>query len=422
MQTAGQAEFDPRSVMFSGPGTTPTLLASTDWEASPLGPVSTWPARLVQVVRLVLASGMPMAIWWGDEYVQIYNEGYARLAGNKHPAAIGRPAEETWAEAWDDIWPLARRVLQYGESTFTEARLLLIERHGYLEETYWTSSYSPIRDDGSDAVLGMLVASTDVTASVVGARRLETVRQLGTLSSSTTVGLEQTCKAAVAVLAANRQAVPFATIHLIQEGGTRARLAAGYGVAPGAPFNPADEFDLSDAPELSQAVASGTRVLAAGLRERVAPGQLDPGPLGNTIPDAGMVLPITVSGMERPLAVATLGVNPYRAVDDVYLAFFQLVARQLRVAISDAVAYNRAEDKAVNLTHALESNRQIGVAIGVLMVRESITQEQAFERLREASQSLNRKLRDIADEVVYTGTLTFAAPKLERHPTGSPQR
>jgi ANTAR domain/GAF domain len=62
-------------------------------------------------------------------------------------------------------------------------------------------------------------------------------------------------------------------------------------------------------------------------------------------------------------------------------------------------------DKAMNLERALESSREIGTAIGILMARELCTSEQAFARLREASQHTHRKLRDIAADVKQTGAL-----------------
>ena len=68
-----------------------------------------------------------------------------------------------------------------------------------------------------------------------------------------------------------------------------------------------------------------------------------------------------------------------------------------------------ANNRARNLQRALESNREIGVAIGVLMHEHRLSQEQAFDVLRAASQDSNRKLADIAIEVVDTGTLTSAA-------------
>ena len=66
-----------------------------------------------------------------------------------------------------------------------------------------------------------------------------------------------------------------------------------------------------------------------------------------------------------------------------------------------------ATDRARNLQHALESNREIGMAIGVLMNQHRLSRVQAFDVLRAASQDSNRKLAEIAIEVVDTGTLNI---------------
>jgi signal transduction histidine kinase/DNA-binding response OmpR family regulator len=68
-------------------------------------------------------------------------------------------------------------------------------------------------------------------------------------------------------------------------------------------------------------------------------------------------------------------------------------------------ALSQAENTVANLRAALATNRQIGAAVGVIMATEKLTDEQAFERLRAVSQRTHRKLRDLADEVVYTGRL-----------------
>jgi AmiR/NasT family two-component response regulator len=65
----------------------------------------------------------------------------------------------------------------------------------------------------------------------------------------------------------------------------------------------------------------------------------------------------------------------------------------------------RTAEQVANLRQALESNRRIGVAIGVLMARRSVTEQAAFDLLRAASQNQHRKLREVADDVVYTGDL-----------------
>jgi signal transduction histidine kinase/DNA-binding response OmpR family regulator/PAS domain-containing protein len=335
--------------LFVGPGATIELLRVTDWDQTTLGPVADWPDALTQAIRLTMASRMPMLIWWGAELIQIYNDAYAQLIGAKHPDGIAQPAKECWTEAWADLAPLAARVISRGESTFAENMLLLIERHGYVEETYWTFSFSPIRDS-TGRVAGVFVSTTDVTARVVGERRLETVRQLGTVSAANDGGVEQTCRAAVEVLAANRQAVPFAAIYLVDPDKSHAVLVASYGVAEGTSITPAQRFVLDDNPPLAKAVISGARGLATGLRETALAEAFEPGPLGDKVPDAAMLLPVSISGHRHPAAVAVLGVNPYRAVDDVYLTFFQLVARQLRVALGDALAYESERARAIALS------------------------------------------------------------------------
>jgi hypothetical protein len=71
------------------------------------------------------------------------------------------------------------------------------------------------------------------------------------------------------------------------------------------------------------------------------------------------------------------------------------------------VSASLAQDKATNLFKALHSNREIGVAVGVLMANHQLTRDQAFDLLRLASQRTNRKLADIAREVAETGADPF---------------
>jgi hypothetical protein len=67
------------------------------------------------------------------------------------------------------------------------------------------------------------------------------------------------------------------------------------------------------------------------------------------------------------------------------------------------VTASQAHDKAGHLLRALESNREIGVAVGILMAQHRLTREQAFDVLRLASQRTNRKLVDVASDVADTG-------------------
>jgi GAF domain-containing protein len=82
---------------------------------------------------------------------------------------------------------------------------------------------------------------------------------------------------------------------------------------------------------------------------------------------------------------------------------------------SSLVALQEAEDHAANLETALQTSRVIGAAVGVLMAHHKIAQDDAFTLLRVASQGLHRKLRDIAVEVVETGTLPDPSTPKARH-------
>ena len=64
-----------------------------------------------------------------------------------------------------------------------------------------------------------------------------------------------------------------------------------------------------------------------------------------------------------------------------------------------------AEHRADNLERALTSNRRIGMAIGILLERLHVPEEEAFELLREESMRQNVRLAQVAEQVVYTGTL-----------------
>ncbi|MCW2545611.1 MAG: hypothetical protein JWN96_71 [Mycobacterium sp.] len=71
-----------------------------------------------------------------------------------------------------------------------------------------------------------------------------------------------------------------------------------------------------------------------------------------------------------------------------------------------ALATQIANDKAATLQNAVESNRDIGIAIGILMASHKITREAAFDLLRITSQGSHRKLREVAADVMDTGTLS----------------
>ena len=164
-------ESDSLGFLFDG-GDVGALMRAKDWSGSPLGPPDAWPQSLRSVVGLLLNSKFPMFVAWGPQLGFLYNDAYAEILGSKHPAAIGSRFEDIWREIWPDIHPIVEKALA-GQSTFHTNLPLTMNRRGYDEQTWFTFSYSPVRDE-SGAVAGMYCAVNETTSEVLNERhRLE---------------------------------------------------------------------------------------------------------------------------------------------------------------------------------------------------------------------------------------------------------
>ncbi len=110
-----------------------------------------------------------MFIAWGPDLTFLYNDAYAEILGNKHPSALSQPFQQVWSEIWEDIEPLIERALS-GEATWSENLPLTMDRKGFREETWWTFSYSPLRDD-TKTIAGMFCSCLETTTQVLAEKR-----------------------------------------------------------------------------------------------------------------------------------------------------------------------------------------------------------------------------------------------------------
>ena len=146
-----------------------------DWSTSPLGPPESWPLSLRAVVGLLLQSRFPMFVAWGTDLGFLYNDPYAEILGAKHPRALGRRFYDIWSEIWADISPLIDAAMA-GQATYREDLPLVMNRKGYDEQTWFTFSYSPVRDE-SGKVAGMFCACTETTQKVLALRGLRDLNE-----------------------------------------------------------------------------------------------------------------------------------------------------------------------------------------------------------------------------------------------------
>ncbi len=164
-------------VSFRQPGEMPRRLNAFDWSATEVGPPEAWPVEFLAAVNLALDARIPMMLGLGPEFRIVYNDGYIPILGGKHPV-LWEPVHEVFGELWDHVGPLLQDVYRTGTAIRRENELLPLDKHGFLEDCYFTFSYSPLRDLRGN-VVGLLSTAVDTTAQVLAVRRGRTLQQLG---------------------------------------------------------------------------------------------------------------------------------------------------------------------------------------------------------------------------------------------------
>src|SRR5271168_4547994 len=218
-----------------GGGKMGELIQSMDWSKTPLGPIDSWPQSLRTTVSLCLSSKFPISLAWGPKHVQIYNDGYWPICGEKHPRAMGQDFSECWASAWPVIGEAFASALA-GQTSFLENQRLFLDRNGYLEETFFTFSFSPIRDE--TGIAGLFHPVTETTSRMLSERRTLALRDLSADTSKAET-MEQACTLASQTLLDCQRDVPFVLFYLFGDKSEEARLIASTGLPDASTASPA---------------------------------------------------------------------------------------------------------------------------------------------------------------------------------------
>ncbi len=160
---------------LDGGGQVGALMRVRDWTSSPLGPPQSWPEALKTLVGVMLGSSQPMFAAWGGERIMLYNDGYAVLLQDRHPAALGAPFREVWHDIMDEIGPILDGAFD-GQSTQMDDIGFQLTRDGRRQEAHFSFSYTPVRGAEGD-VAGMFCACQEITEAVLAGRRAEAERE-----------------------------------------------------------------------------------------------------------------------------------------------------------------------------------------------------------------------------------------------------
>jgi PAS domain S-box-containing protein len=294
-------------------------------------------------VRIMLSSRQPIWIGWGKELTYFYNDAYKSIIGGKHPWALGRPTREVWHEIWHDIGPLLDTALGGDQGTYVESQLLVMERNGYPEETYYTFSYSPIpNDDGT--VGGIICANSDDTQRVIGERQLALLRDLAA-DAGHARSWEDACMRSAAALKRSQRDLPFSMIYVAEPDGSAAKLTGTSGIEPFHKAAPAT-IPLDDAAvwPIGEVLRTQTLATVPDLQKQFG-ADVPTGPWPRP-PSQAALVPIPPTGETGRAGVLIVGLNPFRMFDDNYRGFLGLVAGQVAAAIANAQAYEEERRRA----------------------------------------------------------------------------
>jgi signal transduction histidine kinase/DNA-binding response OmpR family regulator/anti-sigma regulatory factor (Ser/Thr protein kinase) len=275
-----------------------------DWSTSPLGPPRDWPVELTNAVTTMLASSAQIVIFFGPAYCGLYNDAYIPALGAKHPGNLGVPGRQMWQEAWSVLDRLFSQVRQTDTAFFAPDHPFMLERHGYLEETYFDVSYDPIRSPAG--VGGIFCIVSESTVRVLGDRRVRTLSALGRRLADSPDEAALVAETA-AVFAENAADVPFARLYL----------------------------DPAEMPEAVRRLTEGGEPGTLPLHTIA-----DPPP---TAADEALVLPVGSA------ATLVVGVSRFLALDRPYRDFFDLAVAQIARAMANLRAYEQERDRAAAL-------------------------------------------------------------------------
>jgi PAS domain S-box-containing protein len=330
-----------RSAFLSNGGEMAELIGRTDWSKTPLGPLDAWPQSLRTTVSLCLASNFPINIIWGPEHCQIYNDGYRVVCGAAHPQALGEPYTRTWASAWPAIGEPFHHALA-GETSFLENQRMFLFRNGYLEETFFTFSLSPIQDESGE-IGGLFHPVTETTVSMLAERRTRLLRDLsGVLGEVRTT--REAFERALRTMGDHGFDLPFVLLYELTPEADAYRLAGAVGLVEDDEAAPA-VLPLDGAEPWPVARLCATRDPVRVMLPAEPRADRPRGPYEEP-PSLAMAFAISAPGAVRPVALMIAGLSPRLPLDEAYQGFLSLLAATISAGLASARTFEEARERA----------------------------------------------------------------------------
>ncbi|KAH6651161.1 hypothetical protein F5144DRAFT_480235 [Chaetomium tenue] len=377
---------------------------SIDWASTPLGPIEFWPIELRIMSSMIMGSPHPAALYWGRDYVAIYNEAYISLAGQKHPQLMGSRYRDAWPEIWGQIQPVFDAAWDSGYATMKNDDTLFVSRHGFMEEAFFNWAVIPLVG-GDGTVVAIYNPAFENTRRRVVERSMLTLREVGikTAQARDVKGFWAQLQKG---LEYNEFDVPFALIYSVGEDSESEVSSLNSGslahppqiILEGSIGTPdghrcaVSSIDLrfSDegfAPYLRESMVHPATPIVLSEADGTLPTALLQGLAWGGYGDPCrtiVVFPVhlTTAG-DAVVGFVVLGTNPRRLYNEDYQLFVNLLARQLATSLASVVLFEeeiRRGQKAARL--AALDRQELSLQLH-LRTQEAVESEYRFTRMAE---------------------------------------
>ena len=311
-----------------GGGKMGELILSMDWSKNSLGPIEKWPQSLKTAVSLCLSSTFPINIVWGPEHIQIYNDAYRPICGSLHPASMGSKFKECWASALPVVGSAFDSAFN-GKGTYIPNQRMFLERYGYLEESFMTFSFSPIRDESGN-VGGIFHPISESTEKMLSSRRTQVIKDLGSQLAKAK-SLSELYQFTRELSSTLEYDLPF-LIFTEQE-----EIKDSFGLEKAPALLDTKKWELDQTSEMTEVknLESIFGTFQSSLYEKA--------------PSSAIKIPIYTPGSEKPTLIMIAGVSSARALDNDYLGFYETLKNTVTTAVSNILAYEEEQRRAAAL-------------------------------------------------------------------------
>lgn len=392
------------------------LEEAREWRGTELGQVSAWPPLLLSAVASCLPLGT-VTILWGPRLLRIYGPDFAAIVGDDHPMLLGEPAAHSWPQEWATLAQSVDEVRRTRDVVTAHDVATRADVNGLVQRKYADVTYTPIYAHDTGDIAGIALSVRDTTLEVLDRARADSLARLGRVSVSRRSTASTACRAITAVMVAEDDITAIATVLTPRRPIHPTTIPPGQGTGRTTVESSSDVVaGFVELVERVQAcMAVGCKQIAAGCRfhtiasptpERVADAEACAIPIwSDGTRAAAECRKMSGLGGIDDIGRMVIALDPSILQSDTQRAFLGRTTEHVERILTDARSGNSDREQVESLRKALDTNRTVGAAMGVLIALRHVQPDEAFDMLRRASQQTNQKLREVSEAVLLTGTL-----------------